>query len=50
MDDLLDRVAFQEVTPEEVLPLDLVRAVMNINTPEQYQQALEFLETDEHGA
>ncbi|MCZ6601261.1 MAG: molybdenum cofactor guanylyltransferase [Acidobacteria bacterium] len=49
MDDLLDRVELHEVTPEQVLPLDLVRAVMNVNTPEQYQQALEFLETDEHG-
>ena len=49
MDDLLDRVEFHEVTPEQVLPLDLVRAVMNVNTPEQYQQALESLETDEHG-
>lgn len=48
MDDLLDRVEFQEVTPEQVQPLDLVRSVMNVNTPEQYQQALEFLERDEH--
>ena len=48
MDDLLDGVEFHEVTPEQVLPLDLARAVMNVNTPEQYQQALQFLETDEH--
>ncbi len=49
MDDLLDRVELHEVTPEQVLPLDLVRGVMNVNTPEQYQQALQLLETDEHG-
>lgn len=48
MDVLLDRVELHEVTPEQVHPLDLVRAVMNVNTPEQYQQALEFLERDEH--
>jgi molybdopterin-guanine dinucleotide biosynthesis protein A len=49
MDDLLDCVEFHEVTPEQVVPLDLVRAVTNVNTPEQYQQALEFLETEKHG-
>jgi GTP:adenosylcobinamide-phosphate guanylyltransferase len=49
MDDLLDHVPFHEVTPEQVAPLDLARAVTNINTPAQYQRALELLETEEHG-
>lgn len=49
MDDLLDRVDLHEVTPDQVVPLDLARAVTNINTPEQYQRALECLEAEEHG-
>lgn len=48
MDDLLACVAVHEVTPEQVLPLDLVRAVTNVNTPEQYQQALQDLEKESH--
>jgi len=49
MDDLLERVELKEVTPEQVLPLDLIRSVTNVNTPEQYQQALESLEKERHG-
>jgi len=49
MDDLLSRVSVHEVTPEHALPLDLARAVINVNTPEQYQQALQVLESEKHG-
>jgi molybdopterin-guanine dinucleotide biosynthesis protein A len=49
MDDLLERVKLSEVAPEQVLPLDLARSVTNVNTPEQYKQALQFLEKNQDG-
>jgi len=44
MEDLLERVNVRSVGPEEALPAPLTRAVLNVNTPEDYQRALEALE------
>jgi molybdopterin-guanine dinucleotide biosynthesis protein A len=41
MDALLQEVRLREVTPEQVAPLDLGRAVTNVNTPEDYRRARE---------
>jgi len=49
MEDLLERVTVRVVEPEEVRPISLVRAVTNVNTPEDYRRALEALEDGEHG-
>ena len=49
MDDLLDRVVVCNVVPEQLRPLDLARAVTNVNTPEDYQRALQAQGNDEHG-
>ena len=43
MDDLLARLRVRAVAPHEVPPARLERAVINVNTPEEYQRALEML-------
>jgi molybdenum cofactor guanylyltransferase len=43
MDDLLARLRVRTVAPREVQPARLDRAVINVNTPEEYQRALEML-------
>jgi molybdopterin-guanine dinucleotide biosynthesis protein A len=48
MDDLLDRLNVRAVAPEDALPAPLARAVLNVNTPEDYRRALDALEV-EHG-
>ena len=49
MEDLLDRVNVRSVGPEEALPAPLTRAVLNVNTPEDYQRALRALEVSSDG-
>jgi molybdenum cofactor guanylyltransferase len=44
MDDLLARVRVRAVGPEELPGADLGRAVLNVNTPEDYARALRLLE------
>lgn len=44
MDDLLDRLNLRLVGPAEALPAPLSRAVLNVNTPDDYRRALEALE------
>jgi len=43
MDDLLARLRVRTVAPSEVSPARLERAVINVNTPEEYQRALQAL-------
>jgi len=40
MEDLLARVRVRAVAPREVQPARLERAVINVNTPEEYRRAL----------
>jgi molybdopterin-guanine dinucleotide biosynthesis protein A len=49
MDDLLAQVSVRVVGPEDVGPVDLDRALTNVNTPEEYQQVLRALKRDNHG-
>ena len=44
MDDLLDRLNVRTVGPDEALPAPLTRAVLNVNTPDDYRRALRALE------
>ena len=44
MEDLLRRVRVRTVGPDEVHPARLARAVMNVNTPEDYRLALQAWE------